>query len=88
MDIKHLRRARIAGLVGLLAAAVWAVVVAPPLVGFGLALASALAWCAWLERHQENIPRVVLLVQSQRKSPAITSTSEWIRLPRHTAHLR
>jgi hypothetical protein len=41
------------GLVTSLAGAAWLIAVAPAAVSFGLAVAAAMAWCAWLERHPE-----------------------------------
>jgi hypothetical protein len=41
------------GLVTSLAGAAWLVAAAPAAVSFGLAVAAAMAWCAWLERHPE-----------------------------------
>jgi hypothetical protein len=47
-------RAVVAGaLFGIIAAVVWALLVMPPVVEFGLSVASAMAWCVWLEKHPD-----------------------------------
>jgi hypothetical protein len=33
---------------------VWFVIVAPPIISFSLAVASAVAWCVWMEGNQER----------------------------------
>jgi hypothetical protein len=58
-DAKVVRRARrrlaatMTGLFVLIAGSAWLLAAAPPLVGFGLAITSAVAWCVWLEMHPE-----------------------------------
>ena len=47
------RAAMITGLLVLIAGFAWLLAVAPPFVAFGLAVASAVAWCIWLETHPE-----------------------------------
>lgn len=50
----HIRLQRIAimsGLVALVAVVGWLVAIAPAVVGSGLAVAAAVSWCIWLERH-------------------------------------
>ena len=37
-----------------LAIFVWFVMVAPPVISFSLAAASAVAWCRWMEKDQES----------------------------------
>ena len=52
----HIRWQRIAimsGLMALVAVLGWFVAIAPAVVGFGLAVAAAVSWCIWLERHPE-----------------------------------
>ena len=52
----HIRWHRIAvigGLMALVAVVGWFVAIAPAVVGFGLAVAAAVSWCIWLERHPE-----------------------------------
>jgi hypothetical protein len=52
--VVHLRRATITVIVILAAFVAWFLAVAPPLLGFALAVALAVAWCIWLERHPER----------------------------------
>jgi hypothetical protein len=47
------RAATITGLFALIAGFAWLLAAAPPLVAFGLAVTSAVAWCMWLEKHPE-----------------------------------
>ena len=42
------------GLMALVAVVGWFVAIAPAVVGFGLAVAAAVPWCIWLERHPES----------------------------------
>ena len=42
----------ITGVAGL-AIFVWFVIIAPPVISFSLAVASAVAWCMWMERNPE-----------------------------------
>jgi hypothetical protein len=43
----------ISTLFGFITALVWVLVVVPAVVGFALSMASAVAWCVWLERHPD-----------------------------------
>ena len=47
------RAATITGLFALIAGFAWLLAAVPPLVAFGLAVTSAVAWCIWLEKHPE-----------------------------------
>jgi hypothetical protein len=43
--------AAVAGLLVLVTGLAWIMIAAPAFVVFGLAVAAAVAWCIWLERH-------------------------------------
>ena len=47
-------RAIIVGVVAVLAPVLWAVSVAPALTSLAIAVAAAIAWCIWLDRHPET----------------------------------
>jgi hypothetical protein len=32
----------------------WVLAIGPALIGFGLAVAAAMSWCLWLERHPDR----------------------------------
>lgn len=49
--VRAYRALVIGALFGFITALVWILVVVPAVVGFALAMASAVAWCIWLERH-------------------------------------
>jgi hypothetical protein len=51
--VRAYRAVVLSALVGFVAAVGWVLSVVPPFVGFGLSVASAMAWCLWLDRHPE-----------------------------------
>jgi hypothetical protein len=53
LEAPRLRRAA-AGLGGLLGALAWLVSVAPALLAFACAVAAAVGWSIWLDRHPES----------------------------------
>jgi hypothetical protein len=54
---RRLRLATSIGLVLLLAVDAWFAALVPGLVAFGVAVAAAVVWCVWLERHPQAVIR-------------------------------
>ena len=52
---------------------VWFVIVAPPVISFSLAVASAVAWCMWMEGNSEPVGE-----QASSKSWVFTQASTLI----------
>jgi len=51
---RSLRFGAVCGGVAALAILVWFLIIAPAVVAFSLAVASAVAWCMWLERSSQT----------------------------------
>jgi hypothetical protein len=51
--VRAYRAVVLSALAAFVAAVSWVLLVVPPFVGFGLSVASAMAWCIWLDRHPE-----------------------------------
>jgi hypothetical protein len=53
LGVRAYRALVISALFGFIAALVWGLVVVPAVVGFALSMASAVAWCIWLDGHPD-----------------------------------
>lgn len=51
--VRAYRALVISALFGFITALVWILIVVPAVVGFAFSMASAVAWCIWLERHPD-----------------------------------
>jgi len=68
--VRRWRAATITVLFVLILGFAWVLAAAPPFVGFGLAVASAVAWCIWLEKHPEAQTERVGVLQTQHLAPS------------------